>query len=152
MKKTFLQRKKKDRPRDASTPHGSTAAESVRNLLKKNPRYSKRINYDALKDLFVDSGLPALDVMDEKDFTPGDAIAPLLVLTGVDGKGDDDGEAVFPNGEDDAVQNPPDQAIGDPPDEMLDEGDLDAEGEPDEESDRGEEIPPDWEDAYEQEV
>ena len=91
-----------------------------------------------------------LDVMDEKDFAPGGAIGPL-VLTGVDGKGYEDGEAVFPNGEDDAIQNPPDQAIGDPPDEM-DEGDLDAEGEPDEESDRGEEIPPDWEDAYEQEV
>lgn len=29
--------------------------ESVRNLIKKNPKYSKRINYDALKDLFVDT-------------------------------------------------------------------------------------------------
>lgn len=26
----------------------------MRNLIKKNPKYSKRINYDALKDLFVD--------------------------------------------------------------------------------------------------
>lgn len=25
----------------------------MRNLLKKNPKYSKRINYDALKDMFV---------------------------------------------------------------------------------------------------
>lgn len=27
----------------------------MRNLIKKNPKYSKRINYDALKDLFADS-------------------------------------------------------------------------------------------------
>jgi len=47
-------RKPAARPRDATTPHGSTAAESVRTLLKQNARYSKRINYDALKDLFTD--------------------------------------------------------------------------------------------------
>jgi transcription factor IIIB subunit 2 len=46
-------RKPPAKPRDASTPHGSTAAESVRTLLKQNARYSKRINYDALKDLFT---------------------------------------------------------------------------------------------------
>ncbi|KIK70261.1 hypothetical protein GYMLUDRAFT_34756 [Collybiopsis luxurians FD-317 M1] len=44
-----------NKPRDTTTPHGATPAESVRNLIKKNPRYSKRINYDALKDLFIDS-------------------------------------------------------------------------------------------------
>ena len=27
----------------------------MRNLIKKNPKYSKRINYDALKDLFTDA-------------------------------------------------------------------------------------------------
>ncbi|KAJ3812305.1 BRF1-domain-containing protein [Lentinula aff. lateritia] len=46
-----------NKPRDTSTPHGATPAESVRNLIQKNPRYSKRINYDALKDLFVDSNV-----------------------------------------------------------------------------------------------
>ena len=52
-----LQRRKgNNKPRDASTPSGSTAAESVRNLIKKNPKYSKRINYNALKDLFTDDG------------------------------------------------------------------------------------------------
>ncbi|EDR03383.1 uncharacterized protein LACBIDRAFT_143618, partial [Laccaria bicolor S238N-H82] len=45
-------RKGNNKPRDASTAAGGTTAESVRNLLKKNPKYSKRINYDALKDLF----------------------------------------------------------------------------------------------------
>lgn len=30
----------------------------MRNLIKKNPKYSKRINYDALKDLFVDINGP----------------------------------------------------------------------------------------------
>lgn len=51
-------RKTTNKPRDATTPHGATAAESVRNLIKKNPRYSKRINYDALRDLF-DGGGPS---------------------------------------------------------------------------------------------
>jgi len=51
---TKQRRKPAVKPRDASTPHGSTAAESVRTLLKQNARYSKRINYDALKDLFTD--------------------------------------------------------------------------------------------------
>jgi len=49
-----------------STPHGATAAESVQNLLKKNPRYSKRINYTALQDLFVD-GPPPLSIDDKTD-------------------------------------------------------------------------------------
>ena len=56
------------KPRDASTPHGSTAAESVRTLLKQNARYSKRINYDALKDLFTDEkDGDILYTLDEKD-------------------------------------------------------------------------------------
>ena len=38
------------KPRDASTHRGATAASSVRALLK-HPRYSKRINHDALRSL-----------------------------------------------------------------------------------------------------
>ncbi|OJT08769.1 hypothetical protein TRAPUB_335, partial [Trametes pubescens] len=49
-------RKTNNKPRDASTSHGSTAAESVRNLIKKKPKYSKRVNYNALKDVFTDAG------------------------------------------------------------------------------------------------
>ncbi len=67
---TNQRRKPAAKPRDASTPHGSTAAESVRTLLKQNARYSKRINYDALKDLFTDEK--------EKDESP--------VLYTIDGK------------------------------------------------------------------
>ncbi|KAN0100867.1 Cyclin-like protein [Tylopilus felleus] len=58
-------RKSVTKPRDESTASGRTAAESVRNLLKKNTKYSKRINYDALKDLFVDGGNPDIN-LDEK--------------------------------------------------------------------------------------
>ncbi|KAI0701094.1 hypothetical protein BC835DRAFT_1442700 [Cytidiella melzeri] len=54
-----------NKPRDASTPHGATAAESVKNLIKKNPRYSKRINYDALRDLFDGAG-PLGSIEDQK--------------------------------------------------------------------------------------
>ncbi|KAI0036367.1 cyclin-like protein, partial [Vararia minispora EC-137] len=77
----LLRRKSTNKPRDASTPHGSTAAESVRNLLKKSSKYSKRINYDALKGIFADedgkSGdgdLPKLYTFDDdKDEEHGDA-------------------------------------------------------------------------------
>ncbi|KAF8891806.1 hypothetical protein BD779DRAFT_1799037 [Infundibulicybe gibba] len=64
--KSRKRRKTKAQPRDASTPHGSTAAESVRTLLKKHPKYSKRINYDALKDLFID-GPPHPSMRDDDD-------------------------------------------------------------------------------------
>ena len=68
-------RKTNNKPRDASTAHGSTAAESVRNLIKKNPKYSKRINYNALKELFTDEGpsfqLPGADDDKDDDFVMG---------------------------------------------------------------------------------
>ncbi|KAF9524769.1 hypothetical protein CPB83DRAFT_860671 [Crepidotus variabilis] len=54
--KSRKRRKTTNKPRDSSNAAGGTAAESVRNLIKKNPKYSKRINYEALKDLFVDTG------------------------------------------------------------------------------------------------
>lgn len=38
----------------------------MRNLIKKNPRYSKRINYDALRDLFERPGSGAGTPADEK--------------------------------------------------------------------------------------
>ncbi|KZT05708.1 BRF1-domain-containing protein [Laetiporus sulphureus 93-53] len=70
-KKSRKRRKTSHKPRDVTTPHGSTVAESVRNLIKKNPKYSKRINYDALKDLFTDdtkaSRVPMGPEVDEKD-------------------------------------------------------------------------------------
>ncbi|KAF9069472.1 hypothetical protein BDP27DRAFT_1383193 [Rhodocollybia butyracea] len=53
--KSRKRQKVSNKPRDTTTPHGATTAESVRSLIQKNPKYSKRINYDALKDLFVDS-------------------------------------------------------------------------------------------------
>lgn len=64
---SFQRRKSIAKPRDESTPSGRTAAESVRNLLKKNAKYSKRINYDALKDLFVDGGNPNINLDEKSD-------------------------------------------------------------------------------------
>ncbi|KAI0325069.1 BRF1-domain-containing protein [Cubamyces sp. BRFM 1775] len=66
-KKPRKRRKTNNKPRDASTPHGSTAAESVRNLIKKNPRYSKRINYNALKDLFTNDASSSFQMPSEED-------------------------------------------------------------------------------------
>ncbi|KIY66450.1 BRF1-domain-containing protein [Cylindrobasidium torrendii FP15055 ss-10] len=63
-------KKRKVKPRDASNPQAATTEESVRNLLKKNPKYSKRINYDALKDMFVQDNRKSeepLYKLDDKD-------------------------------------------------------------------------------------
>jgi transcription factor IIIB subunit 2 len=125
------------KPRDASTPHGSTAAESVRTLLKQNARYSKRINYDALKDLFTDEKAEdddddgsggALYTLDEKEED-----ASVLVEEGggrVGGHGHAAGGGLIGAGEllhDDADD-------GDGSDKGDDYGDVG------------------WEDTYEQEV
>ena len=117
------------KPRDASTPHGSTAAESVRTLLKQNARYSKRINYDALKDLFTD----------EKD---GDLLYTL------DEKEEDRNVVV--------VEEGGGRVGGHAPSRLIDAGDLqpdleyvdDADA-----SDKGDDYGgAGWEDTYEQEV
>jgi transcription factor IIIB subunit 2 len=137
----FMQRRKtSNKPRDASTPSGSTAAESVRNLIKKNPRYSKRINYDALKDLFVDAD-------DEKD---NDG---LYTIDQRNGDMDADGMDIIEE-EGGAVgvvagKEKEKEVGGEETDGNLDE---DADGE-EEGSDKGEEvIDTGWEDVYEQEV
>lgn len=38
----------------------------MKNLIKKNPRYSKRINYDALRDLFDGAGPMGVPVEEQK--------------------------------------------------------------------------------------
>ena len=52
LKKSTQRRKTGTKPRDTSSPHGTTAAESVRNMLKRNPKYSKKINYAVLDQFF----------------------------------------------------------------------------------------------------
>ena len=139
-----LQRRKTGttKPRDASTAHGATAAESVRTMLKKNPKYSKRINYDALKDLFVESGGPpslaaAMGLNEDKDDAD-------LYQIGDDKS--DGGDMVIIEEAAGAVSAPVEDG---PP--ILGEGDLDADGEVDEGSEGGGEVIS-WEDAYEQEI
>lgn len=127
--KSRKRRKTSIKPRDDSMPSGSTAAESVRNLIKKNPKYSKRINYDALKDLFVDG--PQAPSLDDKDN-----------LYTIDDKGDGEGMIVLEeDGGGIASQR---QA---PREEQGGEGE-------DDESEKGDDHVADvgWEDAYEQEV
>ncbi|KAI0073095.1 BRF1-domain-containing protein [Panus rudis PR-1116 ss-1] len=145
-----------NKPRDASTPHGSTAAESVQNFLKKNPKYSKRINYDALKDLFTDTGSPApgLHKM-SKTPTPGPRLRDEdedeedkedEYELGLDDKSDGEGMSmvvVEESGGAVGAATKSGSAVGDV--SMADDDDMYAEG-----SDKGEEYG-DW-DAYEQEV
>lgn len=145
-------RKMNTKPRDATTPHGNTAAESVRNLLKKNPKYSKRINYDALKDLFVESGgsssvaakmrLGAIkdddDLYTFDDEKDEDRLGMVII------EEEPGSVAVTP-----ASSTQPRKISGAELGENAD-ADADADGDGDEGSDYGPENG--WEDAYEQEI
>ncbi|KII84965.1 hypothetical protein PLICRDRAFT_45822 [Plicaturopsis crispa FD-325 SS-3] len=127
--KSRKRRKTSTKPRDMSTPTGSTAAESVRHLIKKNPKYSRRINYDALKDLFDPQ--PATDDKDDED------------LIAMDDKSDGEGVIIEEGGGGTKSRRPslPASAGGT-------EGQDDDEG-----SEKGDEhIDAGWEDAYEQEA
>ena len=147
-------RKTNTRPRDASTATGDTAAESVRNLLKKNPKYSKRINYDALKDLFVQSGgLPSMAA----NMTTGDDDKDDEDLYTMDDDKNDGEGGLMPTV---IVEDEPGTVVLTPMKETekprkkgilaLEDADIDDEGSDDDKDDdddgRG------WEDAYEQEV
>ncbi|KAG8949011.1 transcription factor TFIIIB subunit brf1 [Tulasnella sp. 424] len=48
------QKKQKQKPRDSTTARGATPAESVGHLLQKK-KFSRKINYDAIKNLFKSS-------------------------------------------------------------------------------------------------
>ncbi|KAJ6510388.1 BRF1-domain-containing protein [Mycena sanguinolenta] len=82
-------RRKKDEsnaPRDTANPAGSTAAESVKNLLTKSHKYSKRINYDALRHLLVEG--PGLDDKSDEqlytldDKSDGEGMGMLVIEEG----------------------------------------------------------------------
>ncbi|TFK35672.1 cyclin-like protein [Crucibulum laeve] len=141
-------RRKTNKPRDTTTPAGNSAAESVQNLIKKNPKYSKRINYDALKDLFVEGG--------------GAPSFTAAMTTGNDDKDDDD---LYTMGMDDdksdgmmvIVEEEPGTVVAAPHKTVesrlkrraLDDvDDLDVEEMSDDEKDEGY----GWDDGYEQEV
>lgn len=130
--KSRKRRKTSIKPRDDSMPSGNTAAESVRNLIKKNPKYSKRINYDALKDLFVDG--PQAPSLDDKDN-----------LYTIDDKGDGEGLIVLEEGGGGIGSQRPAPRLH--REEQVEEGE-------DDESEKGDDHVPDvgWEEAYEQEV
>lgn len=130
--KSRKRRKTSIKPRDDSMPSGNTAAESVRNLIKKNPKYSKRINYDALKDLFVDG--PQAPSLDDKDN-----------LYTIDDKGDGEGLIVLEEGGGGIGSQRPAPRLH--REEQVEEGE-------DDDSEKGDDHVPDvgWEEAYEQEV
>lgn len=146
----ILQRRKtNNKPRDSSTATGDTAAESVRNLIKKNPKYSKRINYDALKDLFVESGgLPSIAA----NMTTGDDDKDEADLyTMDDDKSDGEGMAVIVEEEAGTVALKPASETRQPRKGIMALQDMDGEREADDGTDdeKDDDV---WEDAYEQEV
>ncbi|KAI6045085.1 BRF1-domain-containing protein [Pisolithus marmoratus] len=130
--KSRKRRKTSMKPRDESTPPASTAAESVRNLIKKNPKYSKRINYDALKDLFAD-GSNSNPALNEKDD-----------LYSIDDKADDSAVVIEEGDGGVGIQKLRTR---------YPSPDADTEHLGDEDSEKGDEVPTlGWEDAYQQEV
>ena len=109
----------------------------MRNLIRRNPKYSKRINYDALKDLFVDGQqVPSLDDKDD--------------LYTMDDKSDGEGMIVLEEGGGDIGSRRSASAIPlrrEEQEEQADEGEY-------EESEKGDDhiVDVGWEEAYEQEV
>lgn len=95
--KNRKRRKASAKPRDTTTPHGNTAAESVRNLLRKNPRYSKKINYAVLDQFFKPgkSSTPGDD--DERDGGEEEGETELYQIDGME-KDDGEGEEVVEEG------------------------------------------------------
>ena len=59
-----------NKPRDASNAHGATAAESVRNFVTKNKKFSRKINYSAYDTLF--GGTAATDTGQAKGYDDGE--------------------------------------------------------------------------------
>lgn len=105
----------------------------MRNLIKKNPKYSKRINYDALKDLFVDGGDTVPNLDDKED------------LYSINDKTDEDGMTVIEESGG-GVATRKQQLRRESPKPDADHLDEEASEKEDEIGDLG------WEDAYEQEV
>lgn len=73
--KALPQRRKtgtNNKPRDASNAHGATAAESVRNLVTKSKKFSRKINYSAYDTLF--GGPTTTDIGQDKDADGDDAL------------------------------------------------------------------------------
>ncbi|KAF8170681.1 hypothetical protein K438DRAFT_1729577 [Mycena galopus ATCC 62051] len=133
-------------PRDTANPTGNTAAESVKSLLNKSHKYSKRINYDALRHLLVEG--PNLDdKSDEQLYT-------------LDDKSDGEGAGML------VIEEAPGTVVSAPPKPKPKrtpgiaaparaavgnvEPDVDEDMDPEEGSDKGEDVG--WEEAYEQEV
>lgn len=116
----------------------------MRNLIKKNPRYSKRINYDALRDLFDGGGPPG--PVDEKVDMDKELWTMEQDLE------DDSGVVVEEGGGGVGITTAATRST------MMDvvQEERDGEGEPDDEmyadvDDKGDEYAAEW-DVYEQEA
>ncbi|KAJ7119443.1 hypothetical protein C8R44DRAFT_788091 [Mycena epipterygia] len=136
-------------PRDTANPTGTTAAESVRNLITKSHKYSKRINYDALRHLLVEG--PNLDDKGDDE---------LYTMDDKEDKSDGEGMGMV------VIEEAPGTVVSAPspkprPKKVTDlagrapgAGDVDADGDEDmdaeEGSDKGEDVG--WDEGYEQEV
>ncbi|KAF7291101.1 BRF1-domain-containing protein [Mycena indigotica] len=120
-------------PRDTSNPTGRTAAESVKTLITKSSKYSKRINYDALKTLLE----PEMPTWDDKE----DGLYTF------DDKDKSDSEGML------LIEEAGTVGAGSPTKAKRNSSQMaDLEEEPEEASDKEEDGNVAWDDAYEQEV
>lgn len=137
----------------------------MRNLIKKNPKYSKRINYDALNDLFDGAGGamegsslldPGRDIdLDEKEDAlyhlseneKSDGESMLVIEESGGGVGMVQNSANARNKSNEKYSRPESESEGAVPGDDTVVMDDDAEVEL---SDKGEDYG--WEDVYEQEV
>lgn len=70
----MYEQRKRNRPKDASTATGETAADATKQMLEKK-KFSKKINYDAIKSLFDKNGSEAGSTYagsDDDDGSDGD--------------------------------------------------------------------------------
>ncbi|KAL1743650.1 cyclin-like protein [Schizophyllum fasciatum] len=126
-------KRKGNKPRDASTATGATAAESARHLVKKTAKFSKRINYEAFDSLFLPyEGKP----LDEKEDDE---------LYHFDDKIDDQAQVVV-------IPDEPGAKLPAPQRAQEDEGEADADGEFEDLSDKEDAQDPGWDEGYQQEV
>lgn len=141
----FSQRRKTTKTRDGTTTSGATAAESVRNLIKKNPKYSKRINYDALKDLFtdVDPNAPLIKM----SHTP----TPAREFEDGDDGGETDHGSVYPMSDVEGVNVVVEEGGGGVGEKAKEDGTGVVDDDDDLYADPGEGSYVEW-DGYEQEV
>lgn len=157
----FIQKRKTDnKPRDSSTPSGNTAIESVQSMVKKSSKYSRRINYEALENLFANDAVVSHGALAQQDINLDDKEDDMYILDEKsDGEGmnvvveeSGGGVGVGTSGQDSHRDDKASKSLPSGSEHADEEdGEADAEGEELELSEKGDDDYG-WDEGYEQEV